>query len=163
MDRALRDEKGESRLTCIFVNNGVLRKDEFEKVQQNLRDKLGLHVDGVDASSRFLRKLSGITDPEAKRKIIGNEFIPGRRAQFLRGRAGVRDLCSAVSTGASIERIEGRRQADAASALTNHGTPNRSINIPNRGAQNVSSSGITTRPPCASSRNTRSASSMLAA
>ncbi|MBZ5573269.1 MAG: glutamine-hydrolyzing GMP synthase [Acidobacteriia bacterium] len=75
VDRALRDEKGESRLTCIFVNNGVLRKDEFEKVQQNLRDKLGLHVDGVDASSRFLRKLSGITDPEAKRKIIGNEFI----------------------------------------------------------------------------------------
>ncbi len=75
VDRALRDEKGNSRLTCIFVDNGVLRKDEFTKVQQNLRDKLGLQVDAVDASSRFLRRLGGITEPEAKRKIIGNEFI----------------------------------------------------------------------------------------
>ncbi len=75
VDRALRDEQGKSRLTCIFVDNGVLRKDEFAKVQQSLRDKLGLHIEAVDASSRFLRKLGGITEPEAKRKIIGNEFI----------------------------------------------------------------------------------------
>ena len=75
VDRALRDGKGSSRLTSIFVNNGVLRKDEFQKVQQTLRDKLGLHLDAVDASERFLRRLSGVTDPEAKRKIIGNEFI----------------------------------------------------------------------------------------
>jgi GMP synthase (glutamine-hydrolysing) len=63
------------RLTCVFVNNGVLRKNEFEKVQQNLRDKLGLHVVAVDASRRFLSKLAGVTDPEQKRRIIGNEFI----------------------------------------------------------------------------------------
>ncbi len=75
VDRALRDDWGVSRLTCIFVNNGVLRKNEFEKVQQNLRDKLGLHVDAVDATDRFLSKLKGVTDPEKKRKIIGNEFI----------------------------------------------------------------------------------------
>ena len=75
VDRALRDEKGHSRLTCIFVDNGVLRKDEFQKVQQNLRGKLGLHLDAVDASDRFLKKLAGVTDPEKKRKIIGNEFI----------------------------------------------------------------------------------------
>ena len=75
VDRALRDEKGNSRLTCIFVDNGVLRKDEFVKVQQNLRDKLGLHIEAVDASARFLRRLGGVTEPEAKRKIIGNEFI----------------------------------------------------------------------------------------
>jgi GMP synthase (glutamine-hydrolysing) len=75
VDRALRDEKGNSRLTCVFVNNGVLRKNEFEKVQQNLRDKLGLHVIAVDATDRFLSKLQGVTDPETKRKIIGNEFI----------------------------------------------------------------------------------------
>ncbi|MGA9985779.1 MAG: glutamine-hydrolyzing GMP synthase, partial [Acidobacteriaceae bacterium] len=62
-------------LTCVFVNNGVLRKDEFEKVQQNLRDKLGLKLIAVDASKRFLLKLRGVTDPEGKRKIIGNEFI----------------------------------------------------------------------------------------
>ena len=63
------------QLTCVFVNNGVLRKDEFEKVQQNLRDKLGLKLVAVDASKRFLGKLRGVTDPEGKRKIIGNEFI----------------------------------------------------------------------------------------
>ncbi len=63
------------RLTCVFVNNGVLRKNEFEKVQQNLRDKLGLHMVAVDASERFLARLAGVTDPEKKRHIIGNEFI----------------------------------------------------------------------------------------
>ena len=75
VDRAMRDGKNAPRLTCVFVNNGVLRKNEFEKVQQNLRDKLGLHLIGVDATDRFLKKLAGVTDPEKKRKIIGNEFI----------------------------------------------------------------------------------------
>jgi GMP synthase (glutamine-hydrolysing) len=74
VDRALRDGE-KSRLTSVFVNNGVLRKNEFEKVQQNLREKLGLHVHAVDATERFLTKLAGVTDPEKKRKIIGNEFI----------------------------------------------------------------------------------------
>ena len=64
-----------SQLTCIFVNNGVLRKNEFVNVQKNLRDKLGLHIVAVDASERFLTKLAGVTEPEKKRKIIGGEFI----------------------------------------------------------------------------------------
>ena len=63
------------RLTCVFVDNGVLRKNEFFKVQENLREKLGLNLVAVDASNRFLAKLEGVTDPETKRKIIGNEFI----------------------------------------------------------------------------------------
>jgi GMP synthase (glutamine-hydrolysing) len=63
------------RLTCIFVNNGVLRKDEFAKVQKTMREQLGLNVVAVDASDRFLAKLAGVTDPEQKRKAIGNEFI----------------------------------------------------------------------------------------
>jgi len=63
------------QLTCIFVNNGVLRKNEFLSVQKNLRDKLGLNIDAVDSTERFLTKLAGVTDPEKKRKIIGNEFI----------------------------------------------------------------------------------------
>ena len=63
------------QLTCIFVNNGVLRKNEFISVQKNLRDKLGLNIDAVDASERFLTKLAGVIEPEKKRKIIGNEFI----------------------------------------------------------------------------------------
>ena len=75
VDRAMRDPSGPTRLTCVFVNNGVLRKNEFEKVQQGLRDKLGLHLVAVEATDRFLKKLAGVTDPERKRKIIGNEFI----------------------------------------------------------------------------------------
>ena len=75
VDRAMRDASGKSRLTCVFVNNGVLRKNEFEKVQQNMRDNLGLHLVAVDASERFMKRLAGVTDPETKRKIIGNEFI----------------------------------------------------------------------------------------
>jgi GMP synthase (glutamine-hydrolysing) len=63
------------QLTCIFVNNGVLRKNEFESVQKNLRDKLGLNIVAVNASARFLEKLAGVTDPELKRKRIGQEFI----------------------------------------------------------------------------------------
>jgi GMP synthase (glutamine-hydrolysing) len=75
VDRAMRDASGHSRLTCVFVNNGVLRKNEFEKVQKNLRDNLGLHLVAVDATDRFMKKLAGVTDPEKKRKIIGKEFI----------------------------------------------------------------------------------------
>ncbi len=63
------------RLTCVFVNNGVLRKNEFEKVQKNLHHRLGLNLIAVDASQRFLAKLAGVSDPEQKRKIIGAEFI----------------------------------------------------------------------------------------
>jgi GMP synthase (glutamine-hydrolysing) len=63
------------QLTCVFVNNGVLRKNEFVQVQRNMRDKLGLRLVAVDASERFLARLAGVTDPESKRKIIGSEFI----------------------------------------------------------------------------------------
>ena len=62
------------QLTCIFVNNGVLRKDEAEKVQHTFKD-MGLNLKYVDASSQFLNKLKGVDDPEKKRKIIGNTFI----------------------------------------------------------------------------------------
>ena len=64
-----------SQLTCVFVNNGVLRKNEFQNVQKNLRDKLGLNLVAVDASERFLSQLAGVVDPETKRKRIGAEFI----------------------------------------------------------------------------------------
>ena len=63
------------RLTGVFVNNGLLRKNEFEKVLAILRNNLHLNVRGVDASDRFLNLLAGVTDPEKKRKIIGGEFI----------------------------------------------------------------------------------------
>jgi GMP synthase (glutamine-hydrolysing) len=63
------------RLTCVFVNNGVLRKNEFEEVGEALREQAHLKVLAVDAAERFLRRLDGVVDPERKRKIIGEEFI----------------------------------------------------------------------------------------
>jgi GMP synthase (glutamine-hydrolysing) len=63
------------RLTNIFVNTGMLRKNEFEHTLEMYRDRLGLRVVGVDASEHFLNKLKGVSDPEKKRKIIGGEFI----------------------------------------------------------------------------------------
>ena len=63
------------RLTNVFVNNGVLRQNEYEETLELLRDRLGLNVIGVDATDRFLAQLKGITDPEQKRKRIGAEFI----------------------------------------------------------------------------------------
>jgi GMP synthase (glutamine-hydrolysing) len=63
------------QLTCIFVNNGLLRGGEAEKVVATFRDHMGLKLVHVDASKRFLDRLAGVTDPEAKRKLIGNTFI----------------------------------------------------------------------------------------
>ena len=63
------------RLTCVFVNNGLLRAGEAEGVQKTYRDNFGLNLLYVDAEDRFLGKLKGTIDPEAKRKIIGEEFI----------------------------------------------------------------------------------------
>jgi GMP synthase (glutamine-hydrolysing) len=63
------------RLTNIFVNTGLLRKNEFEDTLAMYRDRLRLHVIGVDATDRFLSQLKGTADPEKKRKIIGREFI----------------------------------------------------------------------------------------
>jgi len=63
------------QLTCIFVDNGVLRKGEAKKVESTLKRYFHMSIICVDASKRFLTKLKGVTDPERKRKIIGNEFI----------------------------------------------------------------------------------------
>jgi GMP synthase (glutamine-hydrolysing) len=63
------------QLTCIFVDNGVLRAGEAGKVEETLRKHFHMNIDCIDASERFLKKLKGVSDPEKKRKIIGNEFI----------------------------------------------------------------------------------------
>ena len=63
------------QLTCIFVDHGLLRKNEGDQVMEMLGGKFGLNIIRVDAQDRFLNKLAGVSDPEEKRKIIGNEFV----------------------------------------------------------------------------------------
>jgi GMP synthase (glutamine-hydrolysing) len=63
------------RLSCVFVNHGLLRKGEVETIMKMLSDDLKLNVHYVDASTRFLERLKGVKDPEEKRKIVGEEFI----------------------------------------------------------------------------------------
>jgi GMP synthase (glutamine-hydrolysing) len=70
LHRAIGDQ-----LTCIFVDNGLLRLDEGDQVMQTFARHMGIKVIRADAEERFLRKLQGVTDPEQKRKIIGNTFI----------------------------------------------------------------------------------------
>jgi GMP synthase (glutamine-hydrolysing) len=70
LHRALGD-----RLTCIFVNNGLLRKGEAEEVLETFRTGIGLHLEYVEAEDRFLAALDGVEDPERKRKIIGELFV----------------------------------------------------------------------------------------
>lgn len=75
------------QLVCIFVDHGLLRKGEAEQVMESLEGKFGLNIVKVDAQDRFLDKLAGVSDPEKKRKIIGNEFIQvfNDEAQKLKG------------------------------------------------------------------------------
>ncbi len=63
------------RLTCIFVDNGLLRKNEVEKVERLFRDSFHINLEVVRAADRFLKSLAGVEEPEKKRKAIGNEFI----------------------------------------------------------------------------------------
>ena len=63
------------QLTCIFVDTGLLRKDEAKKVMEVYGENFHMNIKCVDAEERFLSKLAGVSDPEAKRKIIGKEFI----------------------------------------------------------------------------------------
>ncbi|HEX9604468.1 MAG TPA: glutamine-hydrolyzing GMP synthase [Myxococcales bacterium] len=75
------------QLQCIFVDNGLLREGEAEQVQQTFAGRFHLPLRTVDARARFLAKLRGVTDPERKRKIIGNEFIAVFEQEVERDRA----------------------------------------------------------------------------
>ena len=106
----------QDRLTCIFVNNGVLRKNEFEKVQKNLRDKLGLNIVAVDASERFLDQLAGVTDPEAEaqdhRQRIHRRLRRRSAAHRAEERATSTGWCRArsIPTSSSRARCAGPSQ-----------------------------------------------------
>ena len=64
-----------NKLTCIFINNGLLRRDEPERVLDTFKRNLKMDIVYVDATNRFLKRLKGVTDPEKKRQLVGNEFI----------------------------------------------------------------------------------------
>ena len=70
LHRAIGDQ-----LTCVFVDNGLLRLNEGDQVMAMFAQNMGVKVIRADAEERFLSKLSGVEDPEAKRKVIGNTFI----------------------------------------------------------------------------------------
>ena len=89
-------------LTCIFVDHGMLRKNEFQKVMDTY-EGLGLNVIGVDASEKFFKDLEGVTDPEQKRKIIGRDFVEVFNAEAKK-----------ISTSCRLS---------AADARTSHQTP----------------------------------------
>lgn len=108
-----------AQLTCIFVDNGVLRKGEFEEVQRAFRGHFDLRFKAVDASERFLERLDGVTDPEEKRVIVGNTFIEvfeeateevaeevGTRPRFLAQGTLYPDVIESVSTGGPSQTIK---------------------------------------------------------
>jgi GMP synthase (glutamine-hydrolysing) len=83
------------QLTCVFVDHGLMRKNEGEQVISAFRDRFGIPLVAVDAEERFLARLRGVTDPEAKRKVIGAEFIrvfEEEAARLARGGEGARFL-----------------------------------------------------------------------
>lgn len=64
-----------AQLTCVYVDHGFMRKNESEKIVKTFRDELGMNLIHVDAAARFMARMDGVTEPERKRKIIGEEFI----------------------------------------------------------------------------------------
>jgi len=62
------------QLTCVFVDNGLLRRDEGRQLIETFRNDLKVRLVHVDATDRFLSRLAGLTDPEEKRRVIGDEF-----------------------------------------------------------------------------------------
>src|SRR5271168_1044176 len=104
------------QLTCVFVDHGLMRKDEGEQVVSAFRDTFKVPIVAVDAEERFLEKLKGVSEPEAKRKAIGAEFIRvfEEEAAKLAGDGGAGDAAGALdaagATGGEVmEGVEGAR------------------------------------------------------
>jgi GMP synthase (glutamine-hydrolysing) len=100
------------QLTCVFVDHGLMRKDEGEQVIATFRDTFKVPLVAVDAERRFLERLRGVTEPEAKRKAIGAEFIrvfEEEAAKLAEGGAGDGAAEVPGATGVTEERDEGAR------------------------------------------------------
>jgi GMP synthase (glutamine-hydrolysing) len=116
-----------SRLTNVFVDTGLLRKNEYDETLDLLRNRLGLNVDGVRAGPRFLAQLAGITDPEEKRRRIGHEFI-AVFADEARKLGGIRFLVQGTLYPDVIESVSVR--GPSATIKTHHNVGGLPADLP---------------------------------
>ena len=113
LQRAIGDQ-----LTCIFVNNGLLRLEEAERVQAMFKRNMGLNLVYEDASDRFLTRLQGIIDPESKRRVIGEEFI--RVFEECASRLGQTDFLAQGTLYPDVIESESPDNRDSARIKTHH-------------------------------------------
>ena len=113
LHRAIGDQ-----LTCIFVNNGLLRFEEAERVQAMFKRNMGLNLVYQDASDRFLTRLKGIIDPETKRKVIGEEFI--RVFEECASELGQTDFLAQGTLYPDVIESESPDNRDSARIKTHH-------------------------------------------
>jgi GMP synthase (glutamine-hydrolysing) len=116
-----------SRLTNVFVDTGLLRKDEYDETLDLLRSRLGLNVEGVRAGPRFLAQLAGVSDPEEKRRRIGHEFI-AVFADEARKLGGIRFLVQGTLYPDVIESVSVR--GPSATIKTHHNVGGLPTDLP---------------------------------
>jgi GMP synthase (glutamine-hydrolysing) len=107
-----------NQLTCIFVNNGLLRREEAERALNTFRNNLKMNVVYVDATARFLRRLKGITDPEVKRRRIGEEFI--KVFEYKAGKLGEIDFLAQGTLYPDVIESTSKETKAAARIKTHH-------------------------------------------
>ncbi len=111
LHRAIGDE-----LTCIYVDNGLMRKNETEEIVHTFKDNFKINLEVVDAQDRFLERLRGISDPEEKRKVIGVEFI----RVFDEAAARIGDVDFLAQGTIYPDRVESAATSDLASRIKSH-------------------------------------------
>lgn len=107
-----------NQLTCIFVNNGLLRREEAERALNTFRNNLKMNVVYVDASRRFLRRLEGVTDPEVKRRRIGEAFI--KVFEYKAGKLGKIDFLAQGTLYPDVIESTSKETKAAARIKTHH-------------------------------------------
>jgi len=107
-----------NQLTCIFVNNGLLRREEPERALNTFRNNLKMNVVYADAPSRFLRRLKGVTDPEVKRRRIGEEFI--KVFEYKAGKLGKIDFLAQGTLYPDVIESTSKETKAAARIKTHH-------------------------------------------
>ena len=111
LNRAIGDE-----LTCIYVDNGLMRKNETEEIVHTFKDNFKINLEVVDAQDRFLERLRGISDPEEKRKVIGDEFI----RVFDEAAARIGNVDFLAQGTIYPDRVESAATSDLASRIKSH-------------------------------------------